>query len=102
MEFLREQWLPGDEAYFEYHCTEAHESAHAEWWYRSHQKIIVLGETDHDGWPGSTFRERAEASQPKVYSVRWPDGFEGAVFEDELLTSPSGYSRPEPERKDHS
>jgi hypothetical protein len=92
----KEAWQPGDVAHFEYHCNESADSAHAEWWYRSHQQVTVLGEADHDGWPGSTFIERSNAGQPKVYDIRWSDGFEGAVFEDELLTSPAGFERPAP------
>lgn len=92
----REAWQPGETAWFEYHCNESPDSAHAEWWYRSQEQVTVLGEADHDGWEGSTFADRAEAAQPKVYKIRWADGFEGDVFEDELLTSPAGFERPAP------
>lgn len=92
----REHWQPDTRAWFEYHCNESHDSEHAEWWYRSHQQVTVLGEAPHDGWPGSSFEERVEAGQPKLYNIRWDDGFEGAAFEDELLNSTSGYERPDP------
>lgn len=94
----KEAWQAGDVAFFEYHCNESHDSAHAAWWYRSHQTVTVLGESDHDGEDGSTWMERAEDGTPKCYEVRWADGFEGAVFEDELLTSTAGWERPCPPR----
>lgn len=31
-----------------------------------------------------------------MYKVRFNDGFEGTVFEDELLDDPSEYERPDP------
>lgn len=89
------RWEAGDTAHFEYRCNESHDSAHAEWWYRSHQQVLVLGETDHDGH-GMTLAERTEAGQPVCYEVRWTDGFEGTVTEDELLTDPAGFLRPNP------
>lgn len=95
-EHCREHWEPGSTAWFEYHCTEAHDSADAELWYRSHQQVTVLHEGDHDGWPGSTFIERGEAGQPKVYRIRFADGYEHAAIEDELLTSTAGFDRPAP------
>ena len=94
--FCNEAWQPGDTAWFEYHCNESPDSADAEVWYRSHQQITVLGEADHDGWPGSTFIERSEAGQPKVYRVRWADGFEYSVFEDELVNDRAAFERPDP------
>lgn len=94
--FWREQWSPGDQAWFEYHCLESPESGDAPAWYHSHQLVTVLGEGDHDGF--GTFADRSEAGQPKVYNVRFDDGLEWSVFEDELLTDPAGYERPDPER----
>lgn len=90
---FRESWQPGDRAFFEYHCNQAHDSAHAQWWYRSHQPVTVLEEisapedyTDEDGTVYN-FLDRGEAGAPRCYRVRWDDGAEGTVFEDELLTS---------------
>lgn len=95
--YMREDWLPGSRASFEYHCNESHDSAHAQWWYRSHQRVTVLGVAECDGLWG-TMAERAEAGTPKCYVVRWADGFEATVFEDELLVDRRGFCRPDPPR----
>ena len=92
----REQWEVGESAWFEYHCWESLESADAELWLRSHQRVVVVGEAEHDGWPGSTREERTEAGQPKVYTVHFADGFEGDATEDELMTSRAAFERPAP------
>lgn len=84
---VREAWIPGDTAWFEYHCWESLESLDAPAWLHSQQQVTVVAEGPHDGWPGSTFAERAEAGQPKVYSIRFADGLTWDAFEDELLTS---------------
>jgi hypothetical protein len=91
-----EHWEPGSSAWFEYHCNESDESPDAPAWHRSHQQVTVLAEGEHDGWPGSTYDERVDAGQPKVYSVRFPDGLEWTAFEDELLTDPADFDRPDP------
>jgi len=95
----REEWGPGDAAWFEYHCNESPVSADAQLWYRSHQQVTVVAAlgTVLD-WPGSTFRARQDAGAPRYYRVRFADGFEGTVFEHELLTRPEGYYRPGPPR----
>ena len=90
-----ESWRPGDKAHFEYHCYESPDSADAPIWYRSHQCVTVLAEEDSDGGWG-TFEERRDAGTPKCYRVRFKDGLEWSVFEDELLTSPDGFVRPDP------
>lgn len=92
---VREEWAPGDAAYFEYHCLESPESGDAPAWYHSHQRVTVLKESTSDGFL-STFAERAEAGEPKVYRVRFPDGLEWDAFEDELTTSELDYYRPDP------
>ena len=78
----------GKEFWFEYHCWESPESCDAEAWYRSHQKVRVIGrgEDDHDQYP----------SEVKVYKIRFEDGVEYDVFEDELLDSPEEFYRPAP------
>jgi hypothetical protein len=92
---VREAWQPGDQAWFEYHCWEDDASNDAALWHRSHQQVTVVGRgIDED--LGGTFLERAEAGCPNVYGIRFPDGYEGAAFEDELLTGPEHYQRPEP------
>ena len=91
----------GTEIFFEYHCEESHRSSHAEWWYRSHQKVTVLACVNIDDYDSDDFRamtqaERYERCVQLVYKVRWADGFEGDCFEDELLDSDDEYCRPEP------
>lgn len=93
----REKWAPGDTAYFEYHCYEGHDSGDAQAWYRSHQEVTVICRDDvEEGSLGQTYAERAESCWPWTYTVRWADGFEYSVWEDELFTSPADYYRPNP------
>lgn len=92
----KEAWQTGEKAWFEYHCLESPESSDAEAWYHSHQRCIVLAEEPSDAWEGSTFKERGEEGQPKLYRVRFNDGIEWAVFEDELMTDPGGFYQPHP------
>lgn len=95
-----EEWKSGEQAWFEYHCTEAHDSADADLWYRSHQQVVVLGRADSEGWwkewDNSTMRERGEAGAPRGYQVRFKDGLERTAGEDELMTSRKGFYRPDP------
>ena len=95
MTYTRDQWQPGDVAHFEYHCLESLESQDAPAWLHSHQRITVLREDESDAY-GDTLDERADNGQPKVYTVRFGDGLEWSAFEDELLTDPKGYERPDP------
>jgi hypothetical protein len=75
--------VTGSTKYFEYHCYEGEDSNDAELWHHTHQKVKVLHElTDIDEEVG------------KIYRIRFPDGFEYDVFEDELLNTPSEYERP--------
>lgn len=96
----REEWKPGDRAWFEYHCFESPESADAEAWYRSHQRVTVLGLDPNgewaDGLEGTAQKRADEWATPATYRVRWADGFEYAVFEDELSTSKDDWHRPDP------
>ena len=86
----------GTKVFFEYHCQETHDSADADLWYRSHQKVVV-GECDNLKEFGDlTFRERLEGCCPLVYLILFSDGFEGNAFEDELLDSEDQYDRPQP------
>ncbi len=92
---VREAWQPGDLAWYEYHCLESDDSADAALWHRSHQRVTVLGRgADED--LGGTLLERAEAGGPNVYEIRFADGYEGLAFEDERLTGPGHYERPDP------
>ena len=98
--YERENWNPGDKPWFEYHCHEGHDSTDAEVWYRSHQQATVLHESQQtDGYDirhETTFADRCEQGMPRVYRVRFQDGLEWDVFEDELLTSRDGFTRPPP------
>ena len=102
-EHIRERWGVGDGAWFEYHGLESPESSDAEIWYRSHQEVIVIDGPSYDGksvdgaeepWP--PFAERQEEGVPWCYQVRFADGLEWTVFEDELFTSREAFFRPEP------
>lgn len=77
-------WAPGQTAWFEYHCWESVQSADADLWMRSHQRVTVTGWGESDGWELASPDERIEAGMPRVYGVRFEDGHEGTVFEDEL------------------
>lgn len=90
-----------DEKWFEYHCNESHNSADAEFWYRSHQKVKIL-EIDNlqDVHKNTTMKERLEdMGMPIVYKIRFIDGFEGNAFEDELLNSPDEFYRKDPPKR---
>jgi len=89
----KERWEPGERAYFEYHCNQAHDSAHAQWWYRSHQPVTVLALITSDAPSGWSMDDRGEGGTPRTYRVRWDDGEEGDVFEDELLESDADFDR---------
>lgn len=95
----REQWNPDDVTWFEYHCNESPDSEDAPAWYRSHQQVTVLRQGDNDGWEGSTFIQRSHACTPRTYIVRFADGLEWAVFEDELVNSPAAFERPDPPKE---
>lgn len=84
----------GKEFWFEYHCWESCASSDAELWYHSHQKVLVLrrGKDDHDEFPD-------DESVPKTYEVRFSDGFEWSVFDDELMDSPKDFYRPDPPKR---
>ena len=92
---------PGSRPWFEYHCYEGHDSADAAIWYRSHQQatIISVDETCDAFVCGIvTRKERDESACSLMYCVRFDDGHEATVFEDELLDSPAEYYRPDPPR----
>jgi len=73
--------------WFEYHCYEGEDSCDAELWHHTHQQVIILhllaqskGDIVNHG---------------KMYSVRFDDGFEYDVFEEELVASPKDFYRPD-------
>ena len=85
---------PG-EYWYEYHCLESHESSDAQLWYRSHQRVNVVGLEDK-GY-GQTFKDRIEEfGQPAVYKIIFKDGFEGVAWEDEILDSQDQFSQDPP------
>jgi len=83
----------GKEFWFEYHCFESDESCDSEIWYRSHQKVKVLSVSE---WSLDELKDRIEDGQPRVYSVKFNDGFIADVLEDELMESKDEFYRPEP------
>jgi hypothetical protein len=99
----------GDKVLFEYHCRESHDSSDAKLWYRSQQPVIIIGPAtlqDVDVHPdkdselldliGHTRKQRMENADVLVYSIRFKDGHEADVFEDELLDSTDEYEREAP------
>ncbi len=93
-----EGWNPGDLAHFEYHCYEGEDSADAELWHRTHQQVTVISGPYSDpsfGPPAGTAAERADNGLPFTYTIRFTDGHEGDAWEDELLTSPEFFRRPD-------
>jgi hypothetical protein len=85
---------PGRAGFFEYHCFESTKSHDAALWLRSHQPVTVLAISEPG--VGETPEERGNEGCPRVYRVRFADGFEADAFEDEVLTSPAQYTRPDP------
>ena len=96
----KEEWQPGESAHFEYHCNESHDSPDAPAWYRSHHPVVVLKANKEDekanGVEGLSMAERADAGAPRTYKVQFPDGLKWDAWEDELLTHPKYYERPDP------
>ena len=85
----KNSWRPGEVAYFEYHCYMGHDSSDAEAWYRSQQPVTILSVTALG--VGKTARARLNNGEPRVYKVRWQDGFEYDVMEDELYVDRSHF-----------
>ncbi len=88
----------GDEFWFEYHCNESYSSEHAEWWYRSHQKVTILKCNNKEDavYP---LDDRYEDGILLGYDVKFKDGFVGEVMEDELLKSKAEFTRPDPPKR---
>ena len=77
--------LAGGRRFFEYHCYEGEDSCDAELWHHTHQQIAVLNKlTDID-----------ELDVGRMYRVRFADGFEYDVCDDELMRTPKEYYRPD-------
>jgi len=64
---------------FEYHCWESENSVDAELWHHTHQSVDVLCRLDNP--------------EQVMYRIRFNDGLEYDVFEDELADSPAEYER---------
>lgn len=100
--YLRE-WEMGDRAWFEYHCLESDESCDVEVWRHSHEQVEVIGiPVDQEPLAQSaelTPQERLAEGIPRLYTVRWEDGFEHDVFEDELGLTTDFFHRPPPPSK---
>ena len=94
-------YVPGEQAWFEYHCYEGHDSADAQVWYRSHQRVEVLTVDDPEGFLVTmpTYVERQAEGCPITYRVRFTDGLEWSVFEDELSDDTSEWCRPDPPKE---
>jgi hypothetical protein len=91
----RELWEPGEVAFFEYHCLESEDSQDVDLWVRSHTKVTIL-ELQVNSSEGMLLAEREEAAMPFTYQVRFFDGTEGGVWEDELSESADDWYRPDP------
>lgn len=89
--------LVGKTKWFEYHCLESPASRDAELWYHSHQKIKILSIITPGN--GDTPIERGENGEPRSYKVRFEDGFEYDIFEDEVMNSPEEFYRPDPPKR---
>lgn len=64
---------------FEYRCWKSDASNDAELWHRTDQPVTVLRQLGPD---------EADEEVGPMYHVRFADGFEGDVFEDELIPPP--------------
>lgn len=66
--------------WFEYHCWESEESSDAELWHHTHQQVEVL--------------HKLEDVDFEMSRVRFSDGLEYDVFDEELFDDPNGFYRP--------
>ena len=71
--------------WFEYHCYEGEDTSDAELWHHTHQQVTVLNKIN----------DIDEADVGRMYRVRFQDGFEYDVCDDELVSSPSEFGRPD-------
>ncbi len=80
----------GRHYWFEYHCEESFKSADAKLWLHSHQRVKILRRLSS-----------AEADIGEIgymFHVRFADGWDYDVFEDELFDNPQQFYRPDPPR----
>ena len=93
----REDWYPGDQAWFEYRCLESDDSCDADLWYRSHQQVTVISTRQYGpASEGMPYAERCEEGIPSTYKIRFADGHVAEAWEDELLAAPCYFERPDP------
>lgn len=70
--------------WFEYHCYEGEDSCDAQLWHHTHQRVKVLRKlTNNDPEVG------------RMYRVRFSDGLEYDIYDDELVKSPAEFQRPD-------
>lgn len=86
-------WPIGATAHFEYHCNRCHASLDAELWYHDRQTVTVVSiDEGSDGYhafrEGDSVQDRFDGGFPVAYFVRFADGHEALVLEDELLSAP--------------
>lgn len=70
-------------AWFEYHCWESEDSADAEIWRRTHQRVTVLRMLSPN------------ESDLEMYEVQFADGHKATVFADELMHIRKNFERPD-------
>ena len=93
-DYISENTLIGKTFWFEYHCLESKDSCDVELWKRSQQKVKVLSIKEYG--EGKTKLERLDNGTPRIYKIKFNDGFTGDAFEDELIASPKNFERPAP------
>jgi hypothetical protein len=79
--------------WFEYHCYEGEDSCDAELWHHTHQQVKIIKRLLPD--------EVDEADVGRMYRVRFTDGFEYDIFDDELIKDPSRFQRPDYKNKEY-
>ena len=76
--------------WFEYHCYEGEDSADADIWHHTHQPVKVLSKSKGVSCGSSWY-----CDMPRTYDVKFADGFECVVLDDELLADPTEFDRPD-------
>lgn len=89
----RDSWGPGERALFEHHGREGDTSFDPALGRRSLSGVTVLGVANRASVQGLTFFQRGENGSPLTYRVRFDDGHETTVFEDELLVQDGAHVR---------
>ena len=87
----------GKSYWFEYHCWESDQSADAELWHHSHQRVRVIKRIQDGG--GKDEDARCYNGDCACYKVVFADGFKADAMEDELLDSKRDFTRPDPPKR---